>query len=103
MLPDAVVAGAECRDLRQVGDADDLVPLGNLTEFAADNRGCNTADAAVDFIEDHGRDVIIIADDLLEGQHDAGHFTAGCDFAQRFERFTAVGGNQELDDVRSFR
>ena len=57
-------------------DADDLVTARDLQQFAADDRRRDSADSAVYFIEDHRRYVIVIADYLLEGQHDAGHLAA---------------------------
>ena len=76
VLPDAVVARAVRGNLRQVRDADDLVTARDLQQFAADDRRRDPADSAVYFIEDHRRNVIVVADYLLEGQHDAGHLAA---------------------------
>src|SRR5205814_2675733 len=50
-FPDIKVCRAEARDLRQMRDADDLVPRGEVLQFAADDFGDAAADAGVDLVE----------------------------------------------------
>ena len=53
MFLDFVAVFSECCDLGKVSNADDLVCRSDLFEFAPDYTGCDSADAAVDLIEDH--------------------------------------------------
>src|SRR5205085_4057177 len=54
-FPDVEMRRAEAGDLRQVRDADDLIPGGELLQFAADDFRNAAADAGVDLIEDERR------------------------------------------------
>ena len=74
-----------------------LVVSGNLTELPANNRGSDAADAAVYFVKDHCRYFIVVTDNFLECQHDSGHFSSGGNFAEGFERFTAICRNEKFN------
>ncbi len=54
LLRDEEVLVGEGGDLRQMGDAEDLLGFGQGLELLADGLGCATADADVDFVEDEG-------------------------------------------------
>ena len=45
----------QCRNLRQMGNAEDLVGGGDLFEFFPDDLGNAAADTGIDFIEEQGR------------------------------------------------
>src|SRR5439155_8997 len=65
-LVDDQVGVGERRDLRQVGDDDDLVPAGEASQAAPDLAGCLTTDPGVDLVEDHHRHRIGAGEDHLD-------------------------------------
>ena len=70
MFLDFVAVFSECCNLGKVSNADDLVCRSDLFELAPDYTGCDPADAAVDLIEDHSRDLVIVTGYFFKSQHD---------------------------------
>ena len=97
-------------DLRQVGDAEDLLRAAEGFELLADGLGGAASDADVDFVEDQGaRGGFFLRfgggffDRNFKGQHDAGELAAGGDFGERLEGLAGVGGDEVLDLVPAVR
>src|SRR5699024_3329555 len=67
------------RDLRQVGDDDDLGVAGEFGQAAADLDGGLASDSGVDLVEDVGGDGLPGRADDFDGEHDAGELTAAGD------------------------
>ncbi len=90
-----------CRDLRQVGDDDDLGVLGQRGQPGPDVEGRGTAHPGVDLVEDEGGHVHrpAGAGHDLEGEHDAGQLTTGGGLGDGAGRAARVGGEQDLDVV----
>ena len=99
--PDVLVG--EGGHLRQVGHHEDLDVPGQHRQPAADLDGGAAADAGVDLVEDEGRDGVDGGQHHLDGEHDAGEFTAGGALAQRPGRGAGVRLEQEGDLVRAER
>src|SRR3546814_19878046 len=55
ILADLNVLVAQRRDLRQMGDTKNLALRTKCAQFASNHFGHPATDAAVDFVEDHGR------------------------------------------------
>src|SRR3546814_17781764 len=58
ILADLNVLVAQRRDLRQMGDTKNLALRTKCAQFASHHFGHRATDAAVDFVEDHGRDAV---------------------------------------------
>ena len=70
-------------DLRQVGDAEDLVSGTEGGELAADLRANFPPDVGIDFIKDQHRRLIDRGEHRLQRQHHAGGFPTGGDLIER--------------------
>lgn len=94
-------------DLRQMGDAKDLLAAAEGLELVANRLGGAASDADVDFVEDQsagggGFGLGLgcgLFDRDFEGEHDAGHFAAGGDFRKGLEWLAGVGGDAAFDDI----
>ena len=94
-------------DLRQVGDAEDLLRAAEGFELVADGFGGAASDADVDFVEDEGARGGFLSwyleEDFFNGhfksEEDAGELAAGGDFDERLERLAGVGGDAVLDFI----
>ena len=69
------------------------------TQFLADDFGHRTADAGIDFVEDHGLDSVQAEGGHFDGQTDTRKLAARGDFAQRARWLSGVGGDQEFDPL----
>ncbi len=73
------------RDLRKMGDAEDLTAAGFIGapgRFPAASPylpGSAAADTGIDFIEYEGVDVVGVGQDRLDGEHHAGQLAPGGD------------------------
>ena len=83
------------RDLRQVGDADDLAAGGQLAQLLADGAGRDAADARVDLVEDERRRAGL-GRRAHQREHHARELAAGRDLAQRAGGHAGVGRDQEV-------
>ncbi len=97
VLLDAEVPLGERRDLRQVGDAQDLAPLGQRAQLAADRARRLAADARVDLVEDERCRALALARDAHECEHRARELAARGGLAQRSRRHARVRCDAELD------
>ena len=95
-----MVAGR--RNLRQMGDTEDLMALPQLGHFSAYDAGGDSTDAGIDFIEDHRTGGAGTVGETLEGQGDSGYFTSGGHGGQRFQLRAFVGAEEKFYDIRSF-
>ena len=86
---------AQCSDLGQMGDAQDLLFQRKGKELFPHFVGRPAADAGVDLIEDQRAHRVCPAEYAFDGQHNAGKFAARSHFVQRFQRFPRVRGQQE--------
>ena len=86
-------------NLRCVGDAQHLMPFGCLVQKLADTPRRQTRYACVDLIINNGRQGITVGQGALEGQHNAGKLTAGCNLCQRLGLLTGVGGDQKFHGI----
>mgnify|MGYP006965323909 CR=1 FL=1 len=75
------------RDLRQMGDADDLMALPDLCHFFGNLLRRPSADSGVDFIENQSFCLVAVGKNRLDCKHDSRQFTAGNNFRQRTDRF----------------
>ena len=106
---DGEVAVGEGGDLREVGDAQDLVDGGQVAEFFADDGAHASADVGVDFVEDQDVDAVgpppaaAFGEDGFEGQHDAGEFSAGGDAAEGAGGLAGVGSDEEFGGFQAAR
>ena len=85
-------------DLRQVGDAQDLVAPGERPQASADRVGAATADPRIDLVEDEDGRGVRLGDDPLDGQGDARQLAAGRDARERPGRLAGVRG-EAIDDL----
>ena len=81
---------AAAGNLGQMGNAEDLMMPGNLTELLTDNLCRRTADPAVHFVEDDRTDGAGPGQHLFQRQHDAGKFAAGGNRLKRLALFAHV-------------
>ena len=93
----------EGRDLRHVGDRDDLVSVAEEGHLAADRSGDFAADIGVDLVEDHQGDAVLVGESALHREHDARHFSARGDDAQGLHRLAGIGSEKEVDALESAR
>src|SRR5207253_3449823 len=101
-LPDDEVRRGEAGDLRQVGDADDLVPRRELLELPPDDLGDAAADAGVDLVEDErGRGAAAggLEEGRGDGELDARELAARGNALHRLRLLAAVRGDEDLDAV----
>ena len=96
----------ESGDLRQVGDAQDLLGAAEGFEFVADGFGGAASDADVDFVEDEGaRGGFFLGfgrrlfNGHFKGEEDAGELAARGDFGEGLEGFAGVGRDEVGDGV----
>ena len=91
------------RDLRQMGDADDLPAVPELAQLASDDLCNAAADAGVDLVEDEGRDGEAPDSDDLDSKADARQLAARSDSLERAERLTRVEPHFEHDALEAGR
>jgi len=89
-LADGQVAVGIAGDLRQVGDAQDLVVRCQSAELVADDRTKPAADVGVDLVEHQHADAVAGSQDALEGQHDARQLAAAGDLSERLGELAGV-------------
>ena len=73
---------------------------GDVGKFFGDRLCRPAADARVDLVEDIRLDVARARHTRLDGEHEAAHFAAADDFAERFEGFSGIGRKQKAHAVR---
>ena len=112
LLLDEKVLIGEGGDLREVGDAEDLLDAREGFELLADGFGGAATDADVDFVKDEGAGDLSFAgaatvralfDADFEGEEDAGHFAAGSDLVEGLDGLAWIGGDAALDCVPTVR
>lgn len=96
---DAEVAVGAGGDLGQVGDGEDLVVAGDLAHFVGGEGGGAAGESGVHFVEDEGGDTGAPGTGDFDGEHDAGHFSAGGDAGEGAKGFAGVGGEVEFEPV----
>ena len=89
------------RDLGQVGDAQDLARLAQLSETATHDFRDAAADARVDLVEDQTGWSAPAGRDDLDGERDTGEFAAGRNAGQRGCRLAGVGCHREFNPVEA--
>src|SRR5699024_5571796 len=92
VLDDGYVRIGPGRDLRQVGDDDDLGVAGEFGQAAAALDGGLASDSGVDRVEDVGGDRLPRRAADFDGEHDAGELTAAGDPADVVGHRRVVGG-----------
>ena len=103
---------AEGGDLRQMGNADHLVPFGRRAarafggrgprqrpQLAAHHRTDAAADADIDLVEHERRHLVGGGQHAFQGEHQARSFTARGHLRQRLGGLAGIGRHQELDAV----
>ena len=95
------MAGAPGRDLRQVRDAEHLVPLRQPVQPRPDPFRRLPADARVHLVEDQRATGRVGGDHRAQRQHDAGELAAGSDARERPDVFPGIGREVELHPVDS--
>ena len=98
-----VVPVGEGRDLREVGDDDDLAVPGELGEPAPDLHRDPAADAGVDLVEDERAARTVGGQHDLEREPDAGQLAAGGDLAEAARLGARVGREEQVDRVGAVR
>ena len=97
MLGDAPVMGAARGDLRRMCYDENLQARAQALQPVADRCRNGAADAAVDLVEDQGRDRGGAGENQLQGQHEARQLAARGDAGERAERRAGHGGDLEMD------
>ena len=87
------------RNLRQVGDADDLTVSCQSAQLVADDLGDATADTHIHFIENQRGDPRLRRGNYLNGQADTGQFAPRRHPLQRTGGLPRIGGHFEADLV----
>lgn len=82
LLIDEEMVVGNGRRLRQVGDTENLSSAGEFPDMVGDLKARLTADADVNFIENHGLIGILAGPGRLQGQGNTRDFTAGGIFAK---------------------
>jgi len=90
-------------DLRKVRHAQHLTVASHLSQFLPHLLGCPAADSGINLIENQRIDVILVSQHVLDGKHDAGKLSSGCDFGNWLGRLTGIGRDQEFDFIASRR
>ena len=88
------------RDLREVGDRDDLRVLCNGDELLRDDARRLAADARVDLVKDVGADASHGRELRLDRQHESAHLAAADDLAQLLDGLARIGGKEKADTVQ---
>ncbi len=83
-------------DLREMGDAEDLVGSAEAPHFCADGMGDLAADIGVDFVEDEQGNAVLGREGAFDGEHDAGDFAAGGDELEGLGGLAGIRGEEEL-------
>ncbi len=96
LLGDDILRGSGGGDLREVGDAEDLVGRAEAAHFCADGMGDLAADVGVDLIEDEQGDAILRGEGAFDGEHDAGDFAAGGDELEGLGGLAGIWGEEEF-------
>ena len=78
-------------DLREVGDAEHLMALGNARHFLANHAADLAANVGIHLVEHQHRHVVEVGQHRLEREHDARKFAAGGDTVERQGRLADVG------------
>ena len=89
------------RNLRQMGNTQDLPLFPQQTHFFPNLSGSLTANTCVDFVKNKGSNFVCIHQHCFQCQHHAGHFPAGCDFCQRLQVLPRVGRNQKFHFIQT--
>ncbi len=76
LLAGHVMRGRLCGHLREMGDDDDLVGFGELAQHVGQRKRRTSAHAGIDLVEDERRNVVALAHDGMERQHDARQLAA---------------------------
>src|SRR3972149_3594743 len=95
-LINAVVGGREARDLREVGDADDLVDSGEILELFPDRVGDAAPDAGIHLVEDQGLPPLAFRGDGLQSEDEAGELAPRSGFGEGPGVLPRIGGEEEL-------
>ena len=91
-----IVTGGQSRDLREMGDADNLMAAAQFRHFASHGRSNLAAYVGIDFIKNEERNVVLPGEGAFHGQHHAAHFPTTRNDAQRLGRFAWIGGEHEV-------
>ena len=102
-LHDRQVVVRECRDLREMGDRDDLRRAGQARQAPADLDRGGAADAGIHLVEHERRNRIDRGDHDLDREHDAAELAARRALGDRARFGAGVRGEQDRDVVAAAR
>ena len=100
-LFDHVMCSGGGGDRCEVGDAEDLTLLRDLTHLFAHHRCSFAADIGVDFVKDQHRNLILRCQNRLQRQHHAGHFAGRGDGSERTRWFSGIWSELKFHDVEA--
>ena len=83
-------------NLRQVGNADNLMAPGDYTKLFRNHLGRPAADPGINFIKNQGGNIICLGQHRFHRQHDARQLTAGGNHAERSDRLSRIGGDHKF-------
>jgi hypothetical protein len=99
----AVVLLTVDRRLRQMGDRDNLVVLGDPAQLLSDSPSDLATDIGVNLVEDEDRDAVVGSQHRLDREHDARNLTTGGDCLERAHRFAWIRGKAKGDVIGAMR
>ena len=78
-----------------MGDAQHLLMTADAGHLLSHLLGGPAADTGVHLVKHHGGHMILLAEDVLHGQHNAGQLAAGGDLVDGLQLLAQVGGHEE--------
>jgi len=97
---DILSGGGGC-DLRQMGNAEDLVRLAEAAHLRADGMGDLTAHVGIDFVKDEQGDAVLGGEGALDGEHHAGDFAAGGDQLEGLGGLARIRGEEKFGSFQA--
>ena len=87
------------RDLRKVGNTENLMVSSDHRHFFGHFLSGPSADACINFIKDQRFYLISVRQDRFQDKHDPGKFSSGNDFRQRLHIFSRICRNFIFDII----
>ena len=103
LLEDLEVSRGTSRNLREMGDGDDLKMRSHGMEDIAHADRDVARDTGVDLVEDDGREQRLLSDERLDGKHQAREFATRSYLGEFAQLPSPIGIEEERDDVATER
>ena len=98
-----VLGGSCCGDLREVGDAENLMSRSEFPHLRGDPGRDLTADIGINLVEDEQGNPVLIGKGGFQGKHHTGNLAAGGDGAQAPGRLPGIRGEEKLGKLAPIR